>query len=75
MRLLVHGLGAWMAAQAADGRYPRPVAVGLSMLIARLGTPTVMIALAGLALKKLDEAGAFKAAPARRRRAARAARG
>ncbi|PZU90843.1 MAG: hypothetical protein DI527_13605 [Chelatococcus sp.] len=64
-----------MAAQAADGRYPRPVAVGLSMLIARLGTPTVMIALAGLALKKLDEAGAFKAAPARRRRTARATRG
>lgn len=59
MRLLVHALGAWVAAEAASGRYSRPVAVGLTMLVSRLGTPTAMMALACFAAKRLDEAGAF----------------
>lgn len=67
MKLLVHGLGIWVAAQAAAGRYPPPLAAGLSMLVARLGTPTALIALAGLALSKLDDAGAFRPAPRRHR--------
>lgn len=67
MKLLVHGLGIWIAAQAAAGRYPPPLAAGLSMLVARLGTSTALLALAGFALKKLDDAGAFRPAPPRRR--------
>jgi hypothetical protein len=59
MNLLVHALGAWIAAEAASGRYPRPVAIGLTMLIARLGAPTALMALAGFALKRLNDAGAF----------------
>jgi hypothetical protein len=74
MNLLVHALGAWFATEAASGRYPRPVAVGIAMLVSRLGTPTAMLALAGLAYKKLRDEGAFdrvEAAPAARRRATR----
>lgn len=71
MNLLVHALGAWMASEAASGRYPRPIAVGLTMLISRLGAPTAILALAGFAFKKLNDAGAFDemrtARPASRR--------
>jgi hypothetical protein len=59
MNLLVHALGAWVAAEAASGRYSRPVAIGLTMLVSRLGAPTAILALAGFALKKLNDAGAF----------------
>jgi hypothetical protein len=74
MNLLVHAAGAWIAAEAASGRYPRPVAVGLSMLVSRLGAPTAMMTLMAFAFKRLNEAGAFdkmKNAPAPRRRALR----
>ncbi|HEV2556435.1 MAG TPA: hypothetical protein VGV17_22015 [Bosea sp. (in: a-proteobacteria)] len=60
MNLLVHAVGAWIAAEAASGRYPRPVAVGLSMLVSRLGAPTVMMTLAAFAFKRLNQAGAFE---------------
>lgn len=59
MRLLVHLLGAWIASEAASGRYPRPVAIGLAMLVSRLGTPTITAMLAALALKRLREGGVF----------------
>ena len=59
MNLLVHALGAWVAAEAASGRYSRPVAIGLTMLVSRLGAPTAILALAGFALKRLNDAGAF----------------
>ncbi|HEY5795221.1 MAG TPA: hypothetical protein VIU82_09405 [Bosea sp. (in: a-proteobacteria)] len=74
MNLLVHATGAWIAAEAASGRYPRPVAVGLSMLVSRLGAPTAALTLLAFAFKRLNEAGAFdnvKRAPAPRRRALR----
>lgn len=61
MRLLVHLLGAWIASEAAAGRYPRPVAIGLAMLVSRLGTPTIAVMLAALALQRLREGGAFDA--------------
>jgi hypothetical protein len=60
MNLLVHAVGAWIAAEAASGRYPRPVAVGLSMLVSRLGAPTAMMTLAAFAFKRLNQAGAFE---------------
>lgn len=60
MKLLVHALGAWVTVEAASGRYPRPLAIGLTMLVSRLGAPTAALALAGFALKRLDEAGAFE---------------
>lgn len=59
MNLLVHALGAWVATEAASGRYSRPVAIGLTMLVSRLGAPTAILALAGFALKRLNDAGAF----------------
>ncbi|WP_439500159.1 hypothetical protein [Bosea sp. (in: a-proteobacteria)] len=59
MKLLVHALGAWVAVESASGRFSRPVAVGLAMLVSRLGAPTVALTLAGLAIKRLDEEGAF----------------
>lgn len=71
MNLLVHAVGAWIASEAASGRYPRPVAVGLSMLVSRLGTPTAVMTVLAFAIKHLNEAGAFerlKTAPAARRR-------
>lgn len=74
MNLLVHAAGAWIAAEAASGRYPRPVAVGLSMLVSRLGAPTAAMTLLAFAFKRLNEAGAFdsvKRAPAPRRRSLR----
>jgi len=75
MNLLVHAAGAWIAAEAASGRYPRPVAVGLSMLVSRLGAPTAAMTLLAFAFKRLNEAGAFEAVkaavPAKRRRAIR----
>ncbi|TCR66157.1 hypothetical protein [Bosea sp. BK604] len=69
MRLLVHLVGAWVAAEAASGRYPRPVAVGLAMLVSRLGPPTIAATLLTLAVKRLHEGGAFDTmlAPPRRR--------
>ncbi len=60
MNLLVHAVGAWIAAEAASGRYPRPVAVGLSMLVSRLGAPTMAMTVMALAIKRLSEAGAFE---------------
>jgi len=60
MKLLVHGLGAWFAVEAASGRYPRPVAVGLTMLVTRLGAPATAFAMVGYGLKRLQEAGAFE---------------
>lgn len=60
MKLLVHALGAWVMVEAASGGYPRPLAIGLTMLVSRLGAPTAALALAGFALKRLDEAGAFE---------------
>lgn len=74
MNLLVHALGAWFATKAASGAYSRPVAVGIAMLVSRLGTPTAVLALAGMAYKKLRDEGAFERlqeAPAAKRRAAR----
>jgi hypothetical protein len=78
MRLLVHLLGAWIASEAATGRYPRPVAIGLAMLVSRLGPPTIAATLAALAFKRLREGGAFdglrsprpRTAPRRSHRAA-----
>ena len=74
MRLLVHALGAWITVEAASGRYPRPLAIGLTMLVSRLGAPTAALALAGFALKRLDEAGAFANLRVSRYPAARRAR-
>jgi hypothetical protein len=75
MNLLVHAAGAWIAAEAASGRYPRPVAVGLSMLVSRLGAPTAAMTLLAFAFKRLNDAGAFEAVkaavPAKRHRAIR----
>jgi len=75
-RLLVHGLGAWFAVEAASGRYPRPIAVGLTMLVTRLGAPATGFAMLGYGLKRLSEAGAFDGwygpGPATRRLPARA---
>ncbi|CAM5767540.1 hypothetical protein [Bosea minatitlanensis] len=59
MKLLVHLLGAWVSVEAASGRYPRPLAIGLTMLVSRLGAPTAALTVAGYALKRLNEAGAF----------------
>jgi len=76
MRLFVHLVGAWVATEAASGRYPRPVSLALGVLVSRLGPPTAMMALAGYAFQKLYEGGAFdqlgkkpvrRARPARRR--------
>lgn len=60
MNLFVHALGAWFATEAASGRYSRPVAVGIAMLVSRLGAPTAVLTLAGLAYKKLRDEGAFE---------------
>ena len=68
MNLFVHAIGAYIAAEAASGRYPRPVAVGLGMLVSRLGTPTLAIAVMGYALKHLNEGGAFAQSSSRTRR-------
>lgn len=70
MKLMVHALGAWFAVEAASGRYPRPIAVGLTMLVSRLGAPATALAMAGYGLMRLKEAGAFERtrAPAQRRR-------
>lgn len=71
MNLLVHVVGAWIASEAASGRYPRPVAVGISMLVSRLGAPTAAMTLLAFAIKRLNDAGAFerlKQTPTARRR-------
>ena len=69
MKLLVHALGAWFVVEAASGRYPRPIAVGLTMLVSRLGTPATALAMAGYGLMRLKEAGAFeRVQPQTRRR-------
>ncbi|MCO5093316.1 hypothetical protein [Bosea sp. (in: a-proteobacteria)] len=73
MKLMVHALGAWFAVEAASGRYPRPVAVGLTMLVSRLGAPATVLAMAGYGLMRLREAGAFerrRVAPNSRKRSA-----
>jgi len=71
MNLFVHMLGAWFATEAASGRFSRPVAVGIAMLVSRLGAPAAALTLAGLAYKKLRDEGAFERleqpAPARRK--------
>lgn len=63
MNLLVHALGAWFATEAANGRYPRPVSVGIAMLVSRLGTPAVALTFAGMIYKKLRDEGAFQRLP------------
>ena len=68
MKLLVHALGAWFVVEAASGRYPRPIAVGLTMLVSRLGAPATAFAMAGYGLLRLKEAGAFERAQPRTRR-------
>ncbi|CAH1679355.1 conserved hypothetical protein [Hyphomicrobiales bacterium] len=73
LKLLVHGLGAWFAIEAASGRYPRPVAVGLTMLVSRLGAPATALAMAGYGVKWLKDAGAFENWQAARERPRRAA--
>jgi len=60
LKLFVHGLGAWFTVEAASGRYPRPVAVGLTMLVSRLGAPATALAMAGYGIKWLRDAGAFE---------------
>lgn len=60
MKLLVHALGAWFVVEAASGRYPRPIAVGLTMLVSRLGAPATALAMAGYGLMRLKDAGAFE---------------
>jgi len=67
MKLLVHGLGAWFAVEAASGRYSRPFAIGLTMLVTRLGAPAMAFAIAGYGLKRLQEAGAFESSQSRLR--------
>lgn len=59
MRLLVHLVGAWVASEAASGRYPRPLALGMQLLVSRLGPQTALMALAGYAIQSLNEGGAF----------------
>ncbi|WP_332691553.1 hypothetical protein [Bosea sp. (in: a-proteobacteria)] len=61
MRLLVHLVGAWVAAEAASGRYPRPISLALGALVSRLGPPTALMALAGYTIQRLYEGGAFDA--------------
>ncbi|MFC5418686.1 MAG: hypothetical protein DI537_35885 [Stutzerimonas stutzeri] len=70
MRLLVHLVGAWVASEAASGRYPRPLSLGLQLLVSRLGPQTALMALAGYAIQSLNEGGAFgpRRAPTRKRR-------
>ncbi len=69
MKLLVHALGAWFVVEAASGRYPRPIAVGLTMLVSRLGAPATALAMAGYGLMRLKDAGAFeRVQPQTRRR-------
>ncbi|WP_332680594.1 hypothetical protein [Bosea sp. (in: a-proteobacteria)] len=74
MRLLVHLVGAWVAAEAASGRYPRPISLALGVLVSRLGPPTALMALTGYAIQRLYEGGAFdglRGRPVRRARPAR----
>lgn len=74
MNLFVHALGAWFATEAATGRYPRPVAVGIAMLVSRLGAPAAALTLAALIYKKLRDEGAFErleGVPPSRRRTSR----
>lgn len=59
MRLLVHLVGAWVAAEAASGRYPRPVSLALGALVSRLGPPTALMAIAGYTIQRLYEGGVF----------------
>lgn len=59
MKLLVHLVGAWAASEVATGRYPKPVALAIGALVARLGPPTALLALAGYAIDSLNKAGAF----------------
>jgi len=70
MRFLVHLVGAWVASEAASGRYPRPLSLGMQLLVSRLGPQTALMALAGYAIQSLNEGGAFRQTrtQARRRR-------
>ena len=72
MRLLVHLVGAWVAAEAASGRYPRPVSLALGALVSRLGPPTALMALAGYTIQRLYEGGVFDNYRPRTARPARA---
>ena len=67
MRLLVHLVGAWVASEAASGRYPRPLSLGMQLLVSRLGPQTALMALAGYAIQSLNEGGAFGPRRAQRR--------
>ena len=74
MNFFVHALGAWFAAEAASGKYPRPVAVGIAMLVSRLGAPTAALTVAALIFKRLRDEGAFERlqpAPVARRKTTR----
>ncbi|HEV7323936.1 MAG TPA: hypothetical protein VGN91_02630 [Bosea sp. (in: a-proteobacteria)] len=68
MRLLVHLVGAWVASEAASGRYPRPLSLGMQLLVSRLGPQTALMALAGYAIQSLNEGGAFGPPRTQRRR-------
>lgn len=76
MRLLVHLFGGWIASEAASGRYSRPVAVGLAMLVSRLGSPAIAVTLGALVFKRLREGGAFeRLLPPKRRASGRRGQG
>ena len=68
MRLLVHLVGAWVASEAASGRDPRPLSLGMQLLVSRLGPQTALMALAGDAIQSLNEGGAFGPPRTQRRR-------
>lgn len=74
MKFLVHLVGAWAASEVATGRYPKPVALAIGLLVSRLGPPTAMLALVGYAVDSMKQAGVFegtKAPPARTRKLTR----
>ena len=68
MRVLVHLVGAWVASEAASGRYPQPLSLGLQLLVSRLGPQTALMALAGYAIQSLNEGGVFGPPRTQRRR-------
>lgn len=66
MRLLRLIVGAFIASEAASGRYPRPVSMVLSYLVTRAGGLTAPIAFA-LLMRDMFATRAEEAAPSRRR--------
>ena len=56
MRLMVHFIGLWVARDIAEGRYPKPLALPLGVLIARLRTPPLAIALFSFVLFEMQRA-------------------